>query len=254
MGFTKIPKDALFGIFYVKSHDGEQFDSYYRTINLLSPLLSSSRFSETIIGFYLNFISQRYRDPCRLSIRISYFVSKSRVSDAQCMFREFLLQNGLTEAGQENPLPIVLAKDYGGPSFEEPFRNFLNLQNRIGLELINGNLLYARCLFATYRWQVRIAGLPIRAHFEPAFRRYSQTYNDLSDSEKDQFFLDLQVWPNPHKVDWAHFMVNLVLGDDWHDEIFGSNYIPPEKPLSIPEINMKLKERGFQIPLDWKSH
>ena len=49
------------------------------------------------------------------------------------------------------------------------------------------------------------------------------------------------------RVDWAHSMVNLVLGDDWHDEIFVSNYIPPEKPLSIPEINMKLKERGFRF-------
>lgn len=253
MGFAKIPKEALFGVFSVKILKGEQFDSYYRTINLLSPLLSSSRFSETIIGFYLNFISQRYRDhPYRRSIRISYFVSESHVSDAQCVFREFLVQNGLSEAGQENPCSIVLAKNYGGSCYEERYRNFLNLQNRIGLELIKTDLLQARCLFSTYRWQVRKAGLPVRAHFEPTFGRDSPTYNGLSESEKDQLFLDLWEWPNPPQVDWAHMMVNLILGCDWNHVFSDPNYITPGKPLPIVDINAIVRELGFQIPLDWK--
>ena len=168
------------------------------------------------------------------------------------MFREFLLQNDLSVANEDNPRSIVLAENYGGSSYEERYRNFLNLQTRIGLELINADLLQAKCLIATYRWQVRKAGLPVRAHFEPTFARDSSTYNSLSSSEKEQFFVDLQEWPNPTQVDWAHFMVNLVLGCDWNYEICGPSYLTPGQPLSIPEINVRLKELEFQIPLGWE--
>lgn len=40
-------------------------------------------------------------------------------------------------------------------------------------------------------------------------------------------------------------MVNLVLGYDWN-QVFGDpNYIAPGRPLSIPEINLIVKEFGF---------
>lgn len=134
---------------------------------------------------------------------------------------------------------------------EERFRNFLVLETQIGLELIIGNLLQGRILFATYRWQVRKASLPFREHFEPTFKKYSPTYCSLSDDEKDQFFADLEEWPNPPQVDWAHLMVNFVLGCDWR--VFSNPYyLTPRRPLSIPEINRLIRDLGFQIPLDWK--
>lgn len=252
MRFGSIPTNALFGIFRIRKLPGNKYDSYYRTVNLLSSLLCSNRLLETIAGFYLNHVPLTINDHTESVVRISYFVSESRVSNAQSMFREFLLQNDLSVANEDNPRSFVLAENYGGSSYEERYRNFLNLQTRIGLELINADLLQAKCLIATYRWQVRKAGLPVRAHFEPTFARDSSTYNALSSSEKEQFFVDLQEWPNPTQVDWAHFMVNLVLGADWNYEICAPSYLTPGQPLSIPEINVRLKELEFQIPLDWE--
>lgn len=139
-----------------------------------------------------------------------------------------------------------------GEEYEERFRNFLSLETQIDLDLIEGDLLHARALSATYRWQVRKASLPLREHFEPAFKKLSSTYNSLSDDEKDQFFVDLHEWPNPPQVDWAHMMVNFVLGADWNQVFSSPYYLTPGNPLSILEINELVSNLGFQIPLDWK--
>jgi hypothetical protein len=55
----------------------------------------------------------------------------------------------------------------------------------------------------------------------------------------------LEEWPNPPQVDWAHFMVNFVLGCD-----FGML----NKPLKVAEIIGILAKNnvGFQSPLEWK--
>ena len=229
-----------------------KYDSYFRTVKLLSPLLCSNRLLETIAGFYLNHWWPKGDDHKEPFVRISYFVSESSVSKALSTFREIFSEKNLSIVKKSDPRPTVVAAEYGGPSYEERMRNFLSLQTQIGLELINADLLQARCLLATYRWQVRKASLPVRAHFEPTFARDSPTYNALSSSEKEQFFVDLQEWPNPPQVDWAHMMVNLVLGCDWNDVICGPSYLTPGKPLSIPEINALLKNLEFQIPLGWE--
>jgi hypothetical protein len=243
----RVPKDAPFGIFYVRKPDGLKWDSYYNTISALKPLFASEGFREGVAGFYLNIYGNFD------SVRISYFVDASNVEKSISVFQGFFRNSGLVEIQTSAyPRNIVLASNYGGEHLEQRFRDFLVLETKIGLELMGRDLLHARILFATYRWQVRKAVLSVRAHFEPAFARYSSTYNGLSGSEKDQFFLDLQEWPNPPQVDWAHMMVNLVLGCDWNHVFGDPNYIAPGRPLSIPEINLIVKELGFQIPLDWK--
>jgi len=172
---------------------------------------------------------------------------------AVSMFKEYLIENELFEMrNHAAPKRTILAAGYGGKDYEERFRTFLNLEAQIGLDLIEGNLFHSRILFATYRWQVRKAGLSFRKHFEPTFNKYSQTYQSLSEQEKNSFFVDLEMWPNPPQVDWAHMMVNMVLGCDWNDVLGDPNYITPGKPLSISEINRLLIPIGFQIPLDWK--
>ena len=60
------------------------------------------------------------------------------------------------------------------------------------------------------------------------------------------------MWPNPHQVDWAHMMVNMVLGCDWNGVFRDPSYITPGMPLPIPEINKYLIELGFQIPDNWQ--
>ena len=243
---VRVPTDALFGIFYVKKPDGVKWDSYYNTLRALNPLFDSEDFREVVIGFYLNICGDFD------AVRISYFVDALDIETSIGVFQEFFKNNGLLETQTNaHPRNIVLASSYGGKHLEARFRIFLVLETKIGLELISRDLLHARMLFATYRWQVRKAGLSVRAHFEPAFKRHSPTYNGLSDSEKDQFFLDLQEWPNPPQVDWAHMTVNLVLGCDWNNVFGDPNYITPGKPLSIPEINAIVNGLGFQMSLDW---
>jgi len=246
----RISKDDLWGISYVKKPDGIKWDSYYKTLNVLRPLFKGKEFIKIINGFYLN-VCERNLD----SVRISYFVHKSNSKKAVSIFKQFFINNGLEEIkDSEPPKEIVLANNYGGEELEECFRNFLALETQIGLELINGNLLNARILFATYRWQVRKASLPFKKHFEATFKKYSPTYNSFSSEEKDKFFTDLEKWPNPLQVDWAHMMVNFVLGCDWNYVFSDPNYITPEKPFSIFEINEILNRDNldFEIPLDWK--
>jgi hypothetical protein len=246
----RVAIDDLWGVFYVRKGPGVKWKSYYSTIDALRPILVQRQFTAAISGFYLNVHSSM---TSKLdSLRISYFTSESDVPSAISVFKRFFEHSGFLEVKESTaPKQCVVAANYGGQEFEERFRNFLNLETRIGLELIKADLLQARCLLLTYRWQVRKAGLPLRAHFEPTFSRDSPTYNSISESEKDQLFDDLQEWPNPPQVDWAHFMVNLVLGCDWNYVFGDRNYLTPASPLSIQEINAKVMEQGFEVPLGW---
>lgn len=252
LGLKKIAKDALFGIFFIRKAPGERYASYCKTIDILRPILRSREFCGAIAGFYLNHISEQIGDQEHWLARVSYFVDVPNHSAATSVATKLFSENAVVVAKENPPRAITLAANYGGSTFEERMRNFLNLETQIGLELMEADLLHARCLFATYRWQVRKAGLSFRTHFEPAFRRHSPTYNGLSDLEKDQFFLDLEEWPNPPQVDWAHMMVNLVLGCDWNGVFRDPNYLTPGRPLSIPQINSIVRELEFQIPLTWK--
>lgn len=247
MSIRRISKNDLFGVFYVKKPDGIKWDSYYATLDTLMSLFENEEFNKIITGFYLNICGDFD------SVRISYFTDKASRKKLLSIFKDFFRNNGISQIElAKEPKKTIVAKDYGGEELEDRFRNFLALETQIGLELIKEDLTHARILFATYRWQVRKASLPFKDHFEPTFKKYSQTYNSLSMNEKDQFFKDLEEWPNPPQVDWAHMMVNLVLGCDWNNVFGNTNYITPGKPLSIPEINVLIKDLGFQIPLDWK--
>ena len=230
----KIPREDLFGLFFVRKSYGTNWDSYYGTIDALRPLLESEDFSKTVSGFYLSYIND--------STRISYFVSEGNNQKAISIFQNFFKEKGISEIKAQPPTKSVVAEEYGGEELEERFRHFLALETQIGLELIKEDLLYARILFVTYRFQVYKGWLPVRAHFEPTFLRYSPTYVSLSNEEKEQFLTYLERSPA-----WTHMMVNFVLGWDYTINRDG-------RPLSIPEIN-KILERyslGFQIPLGWK--
>lgn len=251
MGIKRTSKDDLFGIFHVKKPDVINGVSYYKTLDALRPLFKDKEFNQIIKGFYLNVSGRLPKDFD--SVRISYFVDKLNCEKVVVIFKQFFRDNGLLEIkSNEYPHEIILAKNYGGEKYEERYRNYLVLETQIGLDLIKTDLLHARILFATYRWQVRKASLPFKEHFEPIFKKYSPTYNSLSDEEKDKLFTDLAFWPNPPQVDWAHMMVNFVLGFDWNWVFSDPNYLTPGKPLSIREINKIVKNLGFQIPLDWK--
>lgn len=254
MNINKVPKDALFGIFYVRKPLGDMYDSYYDTLHALAPLFRSNELRQRIVGFYVNHISETIGGHIEETVRISYFVQKSDVSSAVTLFSEFFNNKALTCVKEQHPLPLIVARNYGGESFEERFRSYLNLQTQIGLELIERDLLQAQRLFATYRWQIRRACLQHRPHFEPTFERDSPTYNSLSTEAQNQFLDDLGEWPNPPQVDWAHMMVNLVLGADWMWAFGHPNYLIPGRPCPVEIINMLVNDLGFkfQIPPDWR--
>jgi len=134
------------------------------------------------------------------SVRISYFVTEENKEKAVCKFKQFFRENDLVEIKDfEYPQEKVVAEAYDGVEYEERFRNFLVIETRIGLEMIERDLLQARRLLAVYRWQIRKASLEPKEYFEPTLKRLSPAYNSLSDDEKDQFFADLNEWPNPLK-------------------------------------------------------
>ncbi len=249
MELKRISKNDLFGRFYIKKPNGAKWDAYYKTIDALRSLFQDHEFTEIINGFYLN-IWENFD-----SVRVSYFVDSANSDKAVSKFKKFIQENELIEIkSKESPRRTILASEYGGEEYEERFRNFLILETQIGLDLIKNNLLNARILFATYRWRARKASLSFKQHFESTFERDSPTYNALTDDEIEQFFKDLEEWPNPPQVDWAHFMVNFVLGCDWNNVFSDPNYLSPGNPKSIPEINEIIQNSGlgFQIPFDWK--
>jgi hypothetical protein len=240
----KVSKRDLFGIFYVRKPDGVKWDSYYRTIDALRPLFDNKETRKVISGFYLNVCGDFD------SVRISYFIDSVKSKKVTPFLTDFFKRNGIVEIQKPSaPHEDLVAGSYGGVDYERRFRSFLANETQIGLELLKGDLLHARRLFATYRWQVRQGSLSFERHFEPAFKKYSQTYNSWSNEEKHQFFTDLKAWPNPPQVDWAHLMVNLVLGCDWPPA-----YWMNSESLTIPEVNAILgrDNLGFQIPQDWR--
>ena len=94
-----------------------------------------------------------------------------------------------------------------------------------------------------------------RSHFERTLKAMSPTYIGLSESEREQWWLDLQNWPNPPQVDWAHLFVNMVLGCDWIQlGRFSQQFQIQRPPLTIPELNELLTQfkLGFSVPLEWE--
>jgi len=72
LGIRKIPREDLFGLFFVRKSYGTNWDSYYGTIDALRPLLESEDFSKIVSGFYTSHINE--------SVRISYFVKIDKES------------------------------------------------------------------------------------------------------------------------------------------------------------------------------
>jgi hypothetical protein len=241
-----IKDDDLFGRFYLKAKDTLESspEDYYRTIDTLRPLLREPEFTRTVSGYYLNFAGQPR------AMRFSYFTKTPQ--RARDMLYGFCRENGLIESALPEPAqPHEVSGAYGGQ--EQRFRIFLYLYTLIGLDIMESDLLNARCLMATYRWQVMIYRNPARPHFEKTFQKQSSAYNMLATAQKNQFWKDLQYWPNPPQVDWAHMMVNMVLPGDWNKRKGDwTSFLNPHEPLKIEDINPKLTELGFQIPLSWR--
>lgn len=241
MDLSRLQESDLFGRFYLKVSGSRQFDTYFQTIDALRPLLNSREWNEAVTGYYIN-VAGNNMD----TVRLSYFSSNT---DAVRNYAEsFCRQHNIIESqNPELPHATRISEGYGGEELR--FRRFLYLYTLIGLDIMLANLLNARCLMPTFRFQIMLSRQPYKPHFQRTFEEQSSTYNSLSTEQEEQFWSDLANWPNPPQVDWAHLMVNMILPGDFVNN--WDYFLVPKAALSLQEINDIVKNLGFQIPNNW---
>jgi len=230
----------IFGTLCVTNNDTTKIKGYYSTLDALRPLFQLSEWQSVISGFYLN-VTGNFN-----IVRISYFCPVG--ADPRDLVRDFLAEYGLSYSPEpEAPRVIKVAAEYGGDELR--FRRYLATYSHICLDIMDTNLYHSQCLFATFRWQVFMNKENYKEHFAPTFKKFSPFYCGMSDKDQQQFWSDLEYWPNPPQVDWAHMFVNMVLACDWND-LFRLEY--PQERRTTPEINQVLgRDHVFQIPLEW---
>jgi hypothetical protein len=232
----------LFGRLSIKKLGGGQFEGYYTSLTAIRPFITSEQWQASVTGFYIN-VAGDYD-----AVRLSYFTTSPE--QVRELTESFMTANGLHSIGApEIPSSRRVSDIYGNEELR--FRRFLSTYTQIGLQIMEADLLNARCLFATFRWQVMLARQSYKSHFLRTFEEQSPFYNLLPEKENDQFWEDLAHWPNPPQVDWAHMFVNMVLGCDWIG-VAPEHFVSPRPPLSIDEINEVIKNQGFQIPAHWR--
>jgi hypothetical protein len=235
---SKTSENDLFGRFFLKKPSGIKYDNYYSTIDAIYPLLQSNDWKQCVTGYYINVAGNMD------AVRLSFFTSDTQKA-LKCK-DGFCSNNNVVEIQPcEYPHEAKISEGYGGEELR--FRKFLHNYTLIGIDLMNEDLLNARCLFATFRLQIMRARQEYKPHFEGTFEKHSQIYLSLSEKDKEQFWSDLSNWPNPPQVDWAHMMVNMILPGDfvgaWND------FLSPKPALTIDEINKIVAPMNFQIPV-----
>ena len=237
----RLPQESdLFGRFFLKAGTSGRFSGYYESVDALRPLLADREWQDTVTGSYINVAGEFD------AARLSYFVHADCVDSVVSCVESFTKVSGLVHVREpEHAHELAISAQYGNE--ESRFRRFLTVSAAIGLQIMHADLINARCLLATFRWRVMRDRRPCEPHFHPTFERDSAVFRSLSASEQEQLWRDLEHWPNPPQVDWAHMMVNLVLGCDWDNKFF----LVQKEPLPIDEINRLVADQGFQIPLHW---
>lgn len=240
MDLSRLTEADLFGRFLLKASDGGRFAGYYRSLDAIRPLLYGEDWLGSVTGFYVNVAGDFD------SVRLSYFTATPNCP--RMVVDQFASENQVQVQVLEPPLAVRISDDYGGEELR--FRRFLSSYSPLGLDLMQADLLHARCLCITLRCQLFPERRPYRPHLEPTMVRESPTYAALSLRQRDQFWANFQYWPNPPQVEWAHMFVNLVLGFDFN----GFFQSPPPRAATLVEINELLTrfDAGFQIPNGWE--
>lgn len=229
----------LFARFFLKLPGTSGLDGYYQTLFTAEPFLNTRAWQQAVTGYYLNVGKDN-------SLRISYFTDKANIPTQ--VLTNFLAKKPLEYSQEpEEPNQKTVSALYGGEELR--FRRFLTTYTLIGLDIMKADLLHARCLFATFRFQVMRPRQPYREHFESTFLQHSPSYSSLLAEQLNQFWDDMSHWPNPQQVDWAHMFVNMVLGRDWRI----GDFLNPQPALTYKQINDILlkNQMGFQIPDNW---
>jgi hypothetical protein len=230
----------LFGRFFLKSGTSGRFSGYYESVDAVRQLVAKRAWQDSVTGFYINATGNFD------AVRLSYFVPADSVAAVVSAVDSFTKASGLVHVQDpERAHDKKISAPYGNEELR--FRRFLTVSAAIGLEIMEANLTHARCLLATFRWQVMRARRPYEPHFRRTFESDSAVFRSLSPHDQEQLWRDLEHWPNPPEVDWAHLLVNQVLGCDWSIEEF----LVQKAPLTTDEISAKVAAQGFQIPPAW---
>jgi hypothetical protein len=238
---TELGEHDLFGRVFFRCDGPPSFATYYRSVDAVRPLLCSQEWAASVTGWYLNCI--------QYGARLSYFTTAPETV-IQVVEGFIAATSGTVDehCPREDPRRTMIAADCGGEELR--FRRFLSSYSPVGLDLMQADLLHARCLCITLRCQLFPERRPFRPHLEPTMLRESPVYAAFSPLRREQFWADFQHWPNPRQFDWAHFFVNMVLGFDC-SESFCRNF---PRARTLVEINQTLTQHnaGFQVPEGWQ--
>ncbi len=236
---TVVSEQDLLGRFFLRCAGPASFATYYQSVDAIRPLLYSKEWNTAVSGWYLNIGEEK-------AARVSYFTTTPGTV-AQVVGSFLAATDGAVSKQRPPELPKSerIAAEYGGEELR--FRRFLSSYSPVGLDIMQANLLHAKCLCITLRFQLFPERRPYRPHLEPTMLRVSQAYAAFSLTERERFWTDFEHWPNPPQVDWAHFLVNMVLGFDVNG-LFG------HPPSTLDEINqwLTMSNVGFQIPSGWQ--
>jgi len=237
--FDRLKENDICEQVFIKKPNRGRFLGYYNSLDAFRPLLSMQEWEKLVTGYYIN-VGGDFD-----AVRVSYFTNDKK--NTIKLIKQFVKDNNLEIINWSHAdQPGKISGSYGGE--EMRFRGFLSTYTQIGLEIMNADLLNARCLLVTFRWQVMVTKMPYKPHFKRTFEQQSPFYNSLSTEENAQFWMDMANWPNPPQFGWAHFLINMVLGCDWPWE----SIIRPQPALTYIQINENIREQGFQIPEDWE--
>jgi hypothetical protein len=179
----RLSESDLFGIFYLTRAPGKWYDGYHESLDALYPLLFSNEWIKKVTGYYINQSSNNFD-----TVRLSYFTASP--DQAKELVDNFVSEHRLKNIQEPDaPHPKKVSEKYGGEELR--FRRFLSTYAQIGLDIMKADLLNARCLFATFRWQVKRARRPHQPHFLRTFQSQSPFFNSLSVNEIDRFWRDL---------------------------------------------------------------
>jgi len=245
---SRLSTSDKWAVLYLLKSCGNPLDSYYCTIEELVSIVGEKSFTTQMSGYYLN---MEPVGPNR-HLRVSFFAPDKSADHLVQLIRVSLSSRGVLEVKPAKmPRNIRVVDEYGPPEIELRFRRYLVDYTQIGLDLIRSDLVYARRLMAWLRFKVIAGSLDVRNQIEPSMLGRSQYYQSMSPVERSKFLLDLVTKPNPTAYDWAHFMVNCVLG---LNDPTGTRRKYSGNPWPTWAINqeLQLQDSSFYLPDDWK--
>ncbi len=191
---------------YTILDEGESLADYYKTVSVLREFFTSPEWSSSVTGFYLNAIT---RDPYHVTVRIAYMVASMTTRPVDS-YQAYADQKGLVTVGFDElePREGLFTNYYGGD--ELLFRRYLATYSWIGMDLLENDFENSTRLFSELRKQPRAS---YRNFLEQTFLTKSPYFAGMPKADQEEFWQSFVSWPKSN-TDWAHMMVNMMIGRD----------------------------------------